>query len=127
MIDELATLLNDFPGSTNRTRCFAHILNLVVKSILQQFDVPKVKRQEVVDKATEALLKLAGDIEEEEWRTICDSARGENGDEIEDDDVEGWVDERDLMGENELEELDEALRPVRFLLTKVSIIKYCIT
>jgi hypothetical protein len=127
MIDELATLLDDFPGSTNRTRCFAHILNLVVKSILRQFDVPKVKRQEVVDKATEALLKLAGDIEEEEWRTICDSARGENGDEIEDDDVEGWVDERDLMGENELEELDEALRPVRFLLTKVSIIKYCIT
>ena len=97
MIDELATLLNDFPGSTNRTRCFAHILNLVVKSILQQFDIPKVKRQEVVDEATEALLKLAGDIEEEEWRTICDSARGEDGDEIEDNDVEGWVDERDLM------------------------------
>ncbi len=129
MINELATLLNNFPGSTNLTRCFSHILNLVVKSILQQFDVrhvSKVKRHKVVDKATEELLKLADNIKEEKWRTIChDLARGENGDDIEDDDVEEWVDERDLMGEEELEELDGALQPVRFLLTKVSIIKYC--
>jgi len=127
MIDELATLVDDFPGSTNRMRCFTHILNLVVKSILQQFDVPKVKRNEVVDRATEELLKLAGDIEGEEWSTVCDSLHAENGGEGEgeDNNVEGWVDERALMTENDLEELDDALQPVRFLLTKVSrIIKY---
>ena len=34
MINELAKILNDFPGASNQTHCFAHILNLVVKSIL---------------------------------------------------------------------------------------------
>ena len=44
MITHLATILEAFPGSTNRTRCFAHILNLVAKSIIQQFDTPKKKK-----------------------------------------------------------------------------------
>ena len=38
MIEELEHLLNDFPGAANQMRCFAHIINLVVKSILRQFD-----------------------------------------------------------------------------------------
>lgn len=38
MIDELVKLLPGFEGSQNRTRCFAHILNLVVKRILSLFD-----------------------------------------------------------------------------------------
>ena len=86
-----------------------------------------MKRNEVVDRATEELLKLAGDVEGEEWSTVCDSLRAENRGEGEgeDDNVEGWVDERALMTENDLEELDDALQPVQFLLTKVSrIIKY---
>jgi hypothetical protein len=33
---------------------------------------------------------------------------------------EGWVDERDEMDTDELQALDNAIRPVRFLLTKVS-------
>ncbi|KAF8964442.1 hypothetical protein BDZ97DRAFT_1624243, partial [Flammula alnicola] len=38
MIDHLATLLAEFPGSANQTRCFTHILNLVAKCIMRQFD-----------------------------------------------------------------------------------------
>jgi hypothetical protein len=121
MIDELATSLNDFSGPANRTRCFTHILNLVVKSILQQFDVPKVKRHEIVDAATEELLELAGDIEGEEWSTTCDLAQAEDED---DDNIEGWVDERNLMSKEELEDLNKAIQPIRFLLTKVRISKY---
>jgi len=34
MIAELENLLDEFPGAANQTRCFTHILNLVVKSIL---------------------------------------------------------------------------------------------
>ena len=121
MIDELATSLDDFSGPANRTRCFTHILNLVVKSILQQFDVPKVKRHEIVDAATEELLELAGDIEGEEWSTTCDLAQAEDED---DDNIEGWVDERNLMSKEELEDLNKAIQPIRFLLTKVRISKY---
>jgi hypothetical protein len=38
MIEELIDLLPGFTGSENRTRCFAHILNLVVKQISSLFD-----------------------------------------------------------------------------------------
>ena len=44
MIKELEKLVVNFPGSANQTRCFFHILNLVVKSIIRQFDVPKSKK-----------------------------------------------------------------------------------
>jgi len=44
MIEELAVLIDDFPGPANQTRCFLHILNLVVKSIIRQFDLPKKKK-----------------------------------------------------------------------------------
>jgi hypothetical protein len=44
MIDHLAVLLDKYPRSANRTRCFTHILNLVAKCIMKQFDAPKKKR-----------------------------------------------------------------------------------
>ena len=113
MIDELSAVLDNFPGATNHTRCFTHILNLVAKSILQQFDVPKVKRHETVNAATEELLKLAGDIEVEEWSTAFDSVRANSEDDSDNDNVEGWIDERDLMSSEELDALDKALQPVR--------------
>ena len=35
--------MSDFAGEANRARCLAHIINLVVKIILRQFDIPKKK------------------------------------------------------------------------------------
>ncbi|RPD52241.1 hypothetical protein L226DRAFT_432193, partial [Lentinus tigrinus ALCF2SS1-7] len=35
---ELARALPEFQGDFGRTRCFLHILNIVVKAILKQFD-----------------------------------------------------------------------------------------
>ena len=69
MIEELEFLLEDFPGAANHARCFTHILNLVVKSIMKHFDLPQGKK-DVADEATMELMKLAGDIEEEEAVTI---------------------------------------------------------
>jgi hypothetical protein len=115
MIEELAIQLDNFPGSANRVRCFAHILNLVVKSIMRQFDVPDKKKGEVVDDATRELHKLAGDIEGED--SLSQSCVGDVESK---DNVEGWVDERDEMDADELTALDNDVRPVRFLLTKVS-------
>ncbi|KAA1479016.1 hypothetical protein DENSPDRAFT_751612, partial [Dentipellis sp. KUC8613] len=43
MVDELAELIDGFSGQVARTRCFAHVVNLVAKSLLRQFDVPKAK------------------------------------------------------------------------------------
>jgi len=122
MIEELAHLIDDFPGPANQTRCFLHILNLVVKSIIRQFDVPKSKKtpdgvdEDDMDEATKELLKLASDIELEEKIT---ASAGDDGDATDDDDVTGWVDEHEEMTEEELIELAESVRPVRLLLTKV--------
>jgi hypothetical protein len=123
MIEELAHLVDDFPGPANQTRCFLHILNLVVKSIIRQFDVPASKKRldgeeddENMDEATKELLKLAGEIDVEEEITV---SAGDEGDATEEDDAEGWVDEHEEMTEDELLDLAASVRPVRLLLTKV--------
>jgi len=111
MIEELANLLDDFPGPANQTWCFTHVLNLVVKSIIREFDSPKSKNDKNINEATNELLSLAGNIEFDE-----EDDEGED----EDDSVEGWIDKRTLMTPEELEELDESVEPLRLLLTKVS-------
>lgn len=115
MIDSLAKLVKAFPGAANRTRCFAHILNLVVKTILRQFDLPKTKGNQNLDDATQELVDLAGDIETEE------AAMDERGDEDEDDDAEGLIDLNDGMPQHDQ---DELVHPVRLVLVKVSSHQY---
>jgi hypothetical protein len=114
MIDALAELVIAFPGAANRTRCFTHILNLVVKVILRQFDVPKAKASEALDVASRALVELAGDIEMEE------DVMDERDDDDEDDGEEGWVDPRNEMSQEERDDLDISVRPVQLILVKVS-------
>lgn len=87
MTNALADLVEEFPGATNRTRCFAHILNLVVKVVIHQFNVPEAKSNKVFDVATQTLVDLAGDIDIE--GEIMDRKDDEEGD---DDKEEGaWV------------------------------------
>jgi hypothetical protein len=124
MIEELAILINDFPGPANQTRCFLHILNLVVKSIIRQFDLPTSKKksdneeddEDLLNEAAKELLKLAKEIEHEEEIT---ANGGDEQDVTEDDNVEGWVDECEDMTEAELRKLAESVKPVRLLLGKV--------
>ena len=117
MIDALAEIVVAFPGAANRTRCFTHILNLVVKVILRQFDVPKANADEALDVASQALVDLAGDIEMEE--AVMDER---TDDEAEDGDgEEGQIDPRNGMSQDERDELDTAVRPVRLVLVKVSL------
>jgi len=118
MIAELAELLDNFPGPANQTRCFTHFINLVVKSIIRQFDLPTAKgpADKYLNEATKELLALAGNIDYEE-----DALAGAyEEDSVEDDNIEGWVDERATMSKEEVDELDESVAPVRLLLTKVN-------
>ena len=124
MIEELAILIDDFAGAANQTRCFLHVLNLVVKSIIKQFDLPASKKtsdnedddENYMVEATNELLKLAREIEHEEEIT---ASRGDEEDATEDDNVEGWVDEREEMTDAELLKLEASVKPVRLLLSKV--------
>ncbi|KAF7776710.1 hypothetical protein Agabi119p4_5103 [Agaricus bisporus var. burnettii] len=53
MVTEMSARIDVFRGDQSRVRCLAHIINLVVKSILKQFDSRKVRNEisetEVVD------------------------------------------------------------------------------
>ena len=88
MIAELADLLDEFPGAANQICCFLHVINLVVKSIIKQFDLPKAQADGILDKATKELLALAGDIVLED-----EESHNEGKDDDEDDNCEGWIDE----------------------------------
>ena len=112
-------LIDDFPGPANQTRCFTHVLNLVVKSIIRQFDLPnsRADKNQIFDEGTKELSSLAGNIDVEEEEASRD---GEDGVAGEEDNVEEWIDECTLLDEEDLEELDKSVEPVRLVLTKVS-------
>lgn len=112
MIDELEELVDNFRGACNRTRCFLHIVNLVAKSLLKQFDLHK-KNGESDDDVE--LSELANGLEEERF----------DGGQIRDDDeglddAEGLIDEVALLSEAERSDLLDEIRPVKIVLGKVS-------
>jgi len=119
MIDELIDLLPNFPGSANRCCCFLHIVNLIAKSLLKQFDIPKKSADAALDDAERELINLAVGIDVEEMVTIAEQGAGSNGED--NDNVEGWVDETASMSAEEREELREKVQPVHLVLVKVSL------
>ena len=116
MIDHLSEIVDKFPGSANRTRCFTHILNLVAKCIMKQFDSPKAKGSDF----EAALEGFADDLED------CNVDENEDEDEVDklddDEDDEEIISGRKGMEEEEIEALEESVRPVKQVLLKVSFI-----
>lgn len=41
MIDRLSVLAPEFAGKAAHTRCFLHIMNLIAKTLIRQFDIKK--------------------------------------------------------------------------------------
>lgn len=119
MIRQLEELVDAFKGPESQTRCFTHILNLIAKSVIRQFDVPKARARdnEVFDEATMALIELAGNIDVEEQEMA--ESRDDGDDDEDDENVEGWMDEMDTMTAEQLTALNESVQPVRLMLVKV--------
>jgi hypothetical protein len=115
MIDELEDIVEEFSGSINHTRCFLHIINLVVKSVLRQFDLPKKQADAKLGEAETELLRLAGNLDNEE-----NEAQKDFDGEEEEDNVEGWIDEQKEMTVKAREELSVSVQPLRLMLTKVN-------
>jgi hypothetical protein len=113
MIDELARLIPSFPGAKNRTRCFTHIINIVVKRVLALFDDDS---EDSVANTEKCLQTMAGDIDFD-GAEVLDDELGPDGS------ATGSID-------NELTELCEdgpdfetvraAILPVRAVIAKVS-------
>jgi hypothetical protein len=132
MVEHLATLIESFPGALNQTRCFTHILNLVAKSVLRQFEAPKKKRGNASDDMAKELAVMADELDDDEPMleddvandqapNSHDSEDGEDGedeseggdDETVNDDEDRLPDERDGMSEEDLAELEDTVKPVR--------------
>ena len=144
--------------------CFAHVVNLVAKSVITQFDLPKKKSNSVTahaarkkrsainseeldedevagimgsgDDASEgtieevlaggdadvaaalvAIWRLAGNLDDQLERERDKEAPEERVNDEEDD---GWIDERWSMDPEELKELATEVMPARRMLVKVS-------
>jgi hypothetical protein len=107
MIDELARLLPSFPGAKNRTRCFAHIINLVVKRILILFDD---NSDHAVANTEKRLRAMVGDVD-----------FGDDGISDEDRDVVPIDDELDeICEDDDIEAVRAVILPVRAVIAKVS-------
>jgi hypothetical protein len=115
MIEELDTDLEDF-SQVNRIRCFLHIVNLIAKSLLKQFDVPaKRPSGDLDEEVDEQLQELAREFNLEEATTQAfDNSDGD------DDDVDGIVDAGDLFSAHEKAAFEADVRPVQLTLAKVS-------
>jgi hypothetical protein len=120
MVEALKDQLEIFAGDSNRTRCFDHIVNLIAKSVIQQFDVPKTKGNESFDDVLRELMVPAEDLDKEELATREGECWASEVDR-EDDDMDGWVNEREDMSEMEQKELDDNIQPIRRVLVKVSV------
>jgi hypothetical protein len=122
MIDELEDLLPEF-SKFNHTRCFLHVYNLVGRTLVRQFDVPKPTPGDVADDPDHELRQFAGDVNLEERQTrealLEDTVTGEIST---DDNIDGWVNEMAALSQAEREVLQDLLRPVRMLLVKVNIV-----
>ena len=120
MIDELEELIAAFPSAANRTRCFNHILNLVGRSAVKIFDIPKAKMGEVLSEAERELQELADGIDLEDIITRADEDWDDEGEGDDKDEAEGWVDEHLRLSEADRVELDKSVDPVRRVIVKAS-------
>ena len=120
MFDQLELLLDNFPGPANQTRCFLHILRIMAKSIIKQFDVPKTKNgpsDMVTDAVALALAKIAEGLDNEEWEEY--ENQEQNDDEADDQPLDAWMEVQDGLTEQEREDINLHVWPVRLMLTKV--------
>ena len=120
MADEMEHLLPAF-SSGNRVRCFTHVLNLIAKSLLKQFETAKKSENEDDDFTEEEaeLLTLAENLDEEEF-SAAEEKMDEDGGAVEEDSMDEWVDEVDALTPDECLLLEDEIRPVKMVLVKVS-------
>src|ERR1700720_3542843 len=117
MIDDLPNRIVTFPRDENRAQCFNHVLALIAKGSICQFDVPKGKADAALDEAERESNELAEGIGIEDEKM---QAEWEENDEDDEDD-EGWVDEVARLSVADCEELEVNITPMRLVLVKVSL------
>ena len=118
MVRELEILVLTFGGSASHTRCFLHVVNLIAKMLIRQFDVRKGEADSALEDTMELEELSQGMDKEEPIGVGQDFDSGEAGKSANEND--GWVDEREELDEDERHALNKAIRPIKMALVKVS-------
>lgn len=140
MITSLTKIISNFPGAANRARCTAHIVNLVSKIILKQFDARKKTKRtkkksenandkpenanDKVDNANEPdngteednedeLTSLADDLDREEQEVVDDEDDGMS------ESLAADLEEIEEAMKEEIVEVAKKVKPVQRVLYKV--------
>ena len=127
MIESLTKILSHFPGAANRARCTAHIVNLVAKIILRQFDAKK--KPKGTQKRSENANDIANKNTNEDPKDSMEPEKDDDDENIatlaeglEREEQEAGDDENDDMGENnlvaDLDEIEEAMKEEVLEVTK---------
>ena len=138
MVESMAEIMADFSGEANRARCLAHIVNLVAKIILRQFDMSKKKKKknlpnetDTAGDANKAMEDEDPDDFDEQEERILDKEEKEMEEGDDDDDVEEDstslsrdVEIMEAAMEDEIEEVVRNVKPVRQVLYKVIILLF---
>ena len=101
-----------FGGEMSRVRCILHITNLVAKSMMKLFDVPKKRSW-----GHGANKSSSHGSSDDEHKVNQGGPSTEDG---EGDNVEGWVDETEQLMGAKHKRLEEAIHPLWMILVKVS-------
>ncbi|KDR67829.1 hypothetical protein GALMADRAFT_146839 [Galerina marginata CBS 339.88] len=127
MIEELAKSLEAFPGAANLVSCSLHIVNLVAKGVLHQFEPPKSKKQgnDLFAEGAAELAALSINLEDDGGQ-LDDKVEDDVDDAVEDDDVEGLDETRDGMSADEIKELKKEVKPVQLVLAKLRKVAFTI-
>ncbi|KAF8550526.1 hypothetical protein OG21DRAFT_397980 [Imleria badia] len=134
MVNKLSDRIPSFGGATSHTWCFLHVVNLVAKSFIHQFDVSKKEADAALNgggprEAAEALAELSAEVENEDGMASGEiEQRNPDGDgETEIDNDDGWTDEVGLMGEDEREEFTLTILPIKLALAKIRKLAFKVT
>ena len=117
MIEELEILTPEFAGFASHTQCFLHIVNLVAKALLRQFDAKKttVKRDNELAALADELAKEEVIVDE-----IDDDDNHDNDDNKKVDNEGRSINEMGDKTDNEQIKLEDSIWSVKLALAKVS-------
>ena len=138
MVESMAEIMADFSGEANRARCLAHIVNLVAKIILCQFDMSKKKKKKNLpnetDTAGDANKAMEDedpdDFDEQEERILDKEEKemeeGDDNDDVEEDStsLERDIEIMEAAIEDEIEKVVRNVKPVHQVLYKVIILLF---
>ncbi|TFY69264.1 hypothetical protein EVJ58_g529 [Rhodofomes roseus] len=121
MIEEMEAMILSFRGGRARSRCFCHIINLVAKMVLRQFEPPKRKKK----KDTDAYLDADDDPDLTDWDKELKDLMEDLDFDDEDEDVpgadslDGFYDVRDDLDAANRVSMEAEVKPVKMMLLKL--------